>query len=92
MEAMPVYYITDSIPGTVEANVEELGLRFAFWQINPATGKVDISVSEKVSDKKDFVVMKAIVFPYINILWTGCLIMIIGTILAIRHRLKRNRE
>jgi cytochrome c-type biogenesis protein CcmF len=91
-EAMPIYYITDSIENTIEATVEELGLRFAFWQVNPSTGKIDISVSEKAADKKDFIVMKAIVFPYINILWTGCLIMIIGTILAIRHRLKKNKE
>jgi cytochrome c-type biogenesis protein CcmF len=90
IKSMPVYYITDSVPNTIEAKVDELGLKFAFWQINPETGKVDISVSEKVSDKKDFIVMKAIVFPYINILWTGCLIMVIGTILAIRHRLKRS--
>jgi cytochrome c-type biogenesis protein CcmF len=70
--------------------VDELGLKFSFWQVNPSTGKVDISVSEKASGKKDFIVMKAIIFPYINILWMGCIIMIIGTTLAIRHRLKRN--
>ena len=90
--AMPVYYITDSVPNVIEAKVEELGLKFAFWQINPETNKVDISVAEKKSDKKDFVVMKAIVFPYINILWTGCIIMIIGTVMAIRRRLKRKGE
>lgn len=88
-EAMPVYYITDSIPNTIETKVDELGLKFSFWQINPETGKIDISVSEKISDKKDFIVMQAIIFPYINILWIGCIIMIIGTVLAIRHRLKR---
>jgi cytochrome c-type biogenesis protein CcmF len=90
--AMPIYYITDSIPNVIEAEVKELGLKFAFWQINPSTGKVDISVSEKKSDKKDFIVMKAIVFPYINVLWTGCIIMIIGTVMAIRRRLKRKTE
>lgn len=86
--ALPVYYITDSIPNVVEAEIESLGLKFAFWQINPETGKIDISVSEKVSDKKDFIVMKAIVFPYINVLWMGCIIMIIGTVMAIRKRIK----
>lgn len=91
-EAMPVYYITDSIPNAIETEVPELGLKFAFWQINPETGKVDISVAEKVSDKKDFIVMQAIVFPYINILWTGCMVMIIGTIIAIRQRLKRSDQ
>ena len=89
IETMPVYYITDSIPNSMETNVEELGLKFAFWQINPETKKVDISVSEKASGKKDFIVMKAIIFPYINILWIGCFIMIVGTVMAIRKRLKR---
>lgn len=87
-EAMPIYYITDSIPNTIEAQVDELGLKFAFWQINPETNKVDISVSEKQIEKKDFIVMKAIVFPGINILWMGCLIMIIGTVMAIRRRIR----
>ena len=91
-DVVPVYYITDSIPNVIEAKIEELGLKFAFWQINPETGKVDISVSEKRSDKKDFIVMKAIVFPYINILWMGCIIMIIGTVMAIRRRLKTKTE
>jgi cytochrome c-type biogenesis protein CcmF len=91
-DAMPVYYIADSIPNTIEAKVDELGLKFAFWQVNPSTGKVDISVSEKISGNKDFIVMKAILFPYINVLWMGCIIMIIGTVLAIRHRLKRNNQ
>jgi cytochrome c-type biogenesis protein CcmF len=71
--------------------LDELGLKFAFWQVNPETGKVDISVSEKRSSKKDFIVMKAIVFPGINILWMGCFIMIIGTTMAVRYRLKRNK-
>ena len=91
-EAVPVYYITNSMPGTVEAEVPELGLKFAFWKINPETSKIDISVSEKKSEKKDFIVMKAIVFPGINILWAGCIVMVIGTVIAIRKRLKRTAE
>jgi cytochrome c-type biogenesis protein CcmF len=91
-EAMPIYYIADSIPKNIESKVDELGLKFAFWQVNPTTGKVDISVSEKTSGKKDFIVMKAILFPYINVLWMGCIIMIIGTVMAIRRRLKRTTE
>ncbi|HEY4800133.1 MAG TPA: cytochrome c-type biogenesis CcmF C-terminal domain-containing protein, partial [Bacteroidia bacterium] len=89
-ETMPVYYINDSLANTVESKVDELGLKFAFWQVNPSTKKIDISFSEKNSPKNDFIVMKAIVFPYINILWMGCIMMIIGTVLAIRHRLKKN--
>jgi len=36
------------------------------------------------SNKKEFIIMKAIIFPGINILWTGCILMIIGSLLAIR--------
>jgi cytochrome c-type biogenesis protein CcmF len=85
-ELMPIYYITDSIPNALETHLDALGLKFAFWQINPETGKVDISVAEKNAGKKDFIVMKAVVFPGINILWMGCIIMVVGTVVAIRRR------
>ncbi len=39
----------------------------------------------------DFIVMRAIVFPQINILWIGCIIMIIGTVIAIIERRRTNR-
>jgi cytochrome c biogenesis factor len=32
--------------------------------------------------------MKAIIFPMINILWAGCILMMIGTGLAVWHRAK----
>ena len=37
---MPIYYITDSIPNTIEYKVDELGLKFAFWQINPSVAEI----------------------------------------------------
>lgn len=86
-ETTPIYYIMENVPNTIETSVDELGIKFAFWQVHPETGKVDISVSEKKAGKKDFIVMKAVTFPFINILWGGCLIMIIGTIMAIRKRI-----
>ncbi|MFT5511900.1 MAG: cytochrome c-type biogenesis protein CcmF [Bacteroidia bacterium] len=39
-----------------------------------------------------YIVMKAIAFPYINILWLGTVIMLIGFFMAIRRRLKENRK
>ena len=74
-----------------EATVADLGLRFAFTKIDTETGKIDISLLERKSNVKDFIIMKAIIFPGINILWLGCLIMIIGTVLAILKRLKKSQ-
>jgi cytochrome c-type biogenesis protein CcmF len=34
-------------------------------------------------------VMEAYVFPYINILWLGCLVMAFGTFIAIVERVRK---
>lgn len=65
-----------------------MGLKFAFWKINPDEGTIEITMSEKLANNKDFIVMKAFVFPYINVLWLGCIIMAIGTGIAIRERIR----
>ena len=39
--------------------------------------------------EREFVIMQAIVFPGINILWIGCVLMAMGTFMAVRQRLKR---
>jgi cytochrome c-type biogenesis protein CcmF len=86
---MPLYTIYDSIPRVYEDTLTDLGLRIALWKINPAERKFDISVMETRKKASDFIVMKAVVFPGINILWVGCLVMAIGTFMAVRKRLKQ---
>ena len=90
--AEPVYVITNDVVQPVDDNLSQLGLKFTFSKIEPETHKVEIGVSESKRSAKDFVVMEAIVFPYINVLWMGCIIMIIGTVLSIRQRIRKNRE
>lgn len=50
-------------------------------------GNVGLSVSER-----EFIVMQAIVFPGINILWIGCVLMFLGTLMAVRQRWKKPRQ
>ncbi|MBK9628712.1 MAG: hypothetical protein IPO56_13725 [Flavobacteriales bacterium] len=35
----------------------------------------------------EFLVLQAIVFPGINILWIGCVLMFLGTFMAVRQRI-----
>jgi len=49
--------------------------------------KVGLNVAEA-----EFVVMQAIIFPGINLLWTGCVLMFLGTFMAVRQRIKRDRS
>jgi cytochrome c-type biogenesis protein CcmF len=86
-KAEPVFVIQNSEVYTSEAKVEELGLKIGFNKIDPSTGKIDLVISEKKSNSREFIIMKAIIFPYINLLWIGCILLIIGTTLSIRKRI-----
>jgi cytochrome c-type biogenesis protein CcmF len=85
--AEPLFILRGNYIVPIEAESNEMGLKFVFDKIDPETGKLAISISEKRANSKDFIIMKAIIFPYINILWIGCIIMIIGTTMAIWRRL-----
>jgi cytochrome c-type biogenesis protein CcmF len=86
--AYPKFVIKKSVVIPYEAIVEELGLKLVFWKINPVEGNIEITMSERLSNQKDFIVMEAYVFPYINVLWLGCIIMAFGSFIAIRERMR----
>jgi cytochrome c-type biogenesis protein CcmF len=88
-KAYPKYIIKKNIVIPEDDEIEKLGLKFVFWKINPEQGTIEITMSEKLSNNKDFIVMEAYVFPYINVLWIGCLIMALGTAIAIRERIRK---
>lgn len=86
--AYPKFIIQNNVVIPKEAIVNQLGLKLVFWKINPDEGTIEITMSEKLSNNKDFIVMEAYVFPFINILWLGCLIMAVGIIISIIERIR----
>ena len=89
--AKPKYILKDNMVMPDNAEIDDLGLKFIFWKINPNEGSIEIQMSEKVSNSKDFIVLEAYMFPFINILWLGCLIMVLGTVIAILERRRVNK-
>jgi len=87
-EVMPVFVIRDNSLFNRPAEIEELGLKFSFEKILPEENKIEIGVAEKEGNSREFIIMKAIIFPFINILWTGCILMLVGTWVAIRQRIR----
>jgi len=87
--AYPKFIIQNNVIIPEEDVVDALGLKLVFWKINPDDGTVEITMSEKLSNAKDFIVLEAYVFPFINVLWLGCLIMAAGTIIAIVERMRK---
>ncbi len=87
--AQPVFTIRNNQSKPIEDTLNDLGLRLNFVKVDPASKKISVYVSEHKSNKKDFIVMEALLFPWINVLWIGCLVMITGTVLALRERLRK---
>jgi len=85
----PMYVLRDTTYSfSVPATNDQVGIKATFDRIDPQTNEFDFSVYEAKNNSREFIVMKAIVFPFINILWLGALLLIVGTVLAIVHRVK----
>ena len=70
---------------------EELGFRVSLVSVDPTNGELKIIVEKDENKKEDFIIMKAAIFPYINVLWIGCIIMFVGTGIAIYQRIKKDK-
>jgi cytochrome c-type biogenesis protein CcmF len=85
-DAMPMYGVENNTAMSYEAMVDEAKLKFRFTDVNPEQKTITIISSEK-DTSGEFIIMKAIVFPWINLVWAGTIIMIIGFMLAIIKRI-----
>lgn len=79
----PTFIIRNNQVGKLPVLDEELGLKISLENILPEENKFVFKVNQY---QKDYVVMKAIVKPYINVLWVGTIIMMIGFSVAIFRR------
>lgn len=69
---------------------EDTGLKIELERINPQDRTVEVNMSELKGGKmNDFIIMQAIIFPGINILWAGCVLMVLGIFLAVYYRLTK---
>ena len=64
---------------------EELGLRIQFFEIDPKTGVFTFNTNSK---QRDYIVMKAVEKPLINLLWIGTLVLIVGFTMATVRRFR----
>ena len=90
--AQPVFLIKGGRVAKQPDVIREVASRFSLEAINPETGSVTLGVN---TTQKDFIVLKAIVKPHINVLWIGTLVMVVGFLVATRRRyieFKRMRD
>ena len=85
---MPIYAVQGDEGQHVDAEIKELGLKFSFDRINYESNRPVITASEHIEAEEPFILIKAEVFPWINLLWIGSLLMALGTVIAVTTRLR----
>jgi cytochrome c-type biogenesis protein CcmF len=88
-DAQPVYMIKNGSVFDFARKVDEVGLKFRFTKVIPEKNKFEITLFQQPPSQRKWIVMKAVQFPYINFLWSGTIIMVIGILLSI---FRRNKE
>lgn len=82
--AKPVYGVKDMLRSyQITSEVRSARIRFDFEPTGPTGYTIITSIKPR-----EYIIMKAIVFPFINLLWAGTVVMVIGFVLSIRQRLK----
>jgi cytochrome c-type biogenesis protein CcmF len=101
-QASPLYLIRGNQPFSLKDDVPAFGLHVRFETIDPKTSTmylsaalatpeqrmIPIEVAEN-ANRSDYIVLEAILFPGINFVWAGALLMMIGLAFSLWIRLKR---
>jgi cytochrome c-type biogenesis protein CcmF len=87
--AMPLLVVRDGKQLIkLEDTVEDANLYVRIANVDMKADKALVFEYKQPSAANDYIVMKALVFPHINVLAIGAVIMALGTCLALWHRLK----
>jgi len=87
--ALPVFYVKNNQPRYIVDTVFAQNLAIGFSRVLD-NKKIELQVKES-SKLVPFVALKVYEFPFINVLWLGCFVMIIGFVMSILRRVKLNR-
>lgn len=99
--ARPLYYIRDGKGLNMKWYVPSLAFHIAIASIDPEKNEFHIYVAQPVEDPKlaievaedaprnDYIVLEAILFPGINLFWSGSIMMLFGVFLGFYKRLRK---
>jgi cytochrome c-type biogenesis protein CcmF len=85
----PVYFVREVVATSIPAKAESNKVSFSVIKILPEENKLQILVEQRLNK---FIIMKAIRFPFINVLWLGCFVMVFGILLSMLKRKKDNQH
>ena len=81
--AQPIYLIKNRMVGRIPDEVDDVAAKFTLLNIHPNTGSFEIGTN---TTQLNWVILEAVEKPFINILWIGTLLLVIGFSIAINRR------
>ncbi len=88
----PVYFIRNGFENEIEDTAKSMGLNVKITRIIPDENAAEIKVKEAAAPEQDYIVMKAILFPFINVLWLGIIVMVIGFLISAWNRITKKEK
>jgi cytochrome c-type biogenesis protein CcmF len=85
----PAYLIKGNMVRKIADTNESLGVKLTLEAINPQDGKITFIAQ---TTQKDWIILKAVEFPLIGLLWIGTLIMAVGMSMAMWRRWKESKS
>jgi cytochrome c-type biogenesis protein CcmF len=83
--AEPIFLIRNRMVGRIPDEIRDLGVQLSLLNIHPETNEFSIGISTR---QKDYVILKALEKPFINLLWVGTLLVMAGFAVAIVRRFR----
>jgi cytochrome c-type biogenesis protein CcmF len=80
-----IIFGTDSRGGIIPDEVSDLGLKISLLNVHPQTDEISLGIQTR---QKDWVVIKAMEKPFVNVLWLGTLVLMTGFSLAMVRRFR----
>ncbi|RYD58687.1 MAG: hypothetical protein EOP56_03620 [Sphingobacteriales bacterium] len=90
-ELNPVYYIRDGFENFIEDSLQTNQVYTRLAKIIPDENAAVIMVKQ-ADPKDDYIVLKALVFPFINVLWLGIIVMVAGFFVSMWNRLTKKEK
>lgn len=83
--AEPIFLIRNRMVGRIPDEIEDLGVQLTLVNIHPESNQFSIGISAR---QKDYVILKAMEKPLINVLWLGTLTLMAGFTVAMVRRFR----
>lgn len=83
------YEIIDGKLAQTDAFVEPVGMKIRFEGLSENSSAIKVGIYDQ---KEDYIVLKAVVFPFMNIIWLGAIIMSFGFVYSIYRRRKTKEQ